>query len=358
MVTYGEYLKLQQILNAQAPSSAVGGKAAHDEMLFIIVHQAYELWFKEVLHELDSIIEMFAGNFVDETSIGTAVARLQRIIQIQKLLIEQIKVIETLTPLDFLDFRGYLPGASGFQSVQFRMIENRLGLRREERLLYANRPYDADYNAEEVAQVKRTESEPTLFSVVERWLERTPFLQGHGFEFLTAYRQAFQRMVQNDRRTIQESTIISEDERNLRLQMIAQTEQLFSKVLNEKSYGEKREKGEVRLSYNAFLAALFINLYRDQPILHLPFRLLTLLTELDEYLSLWRYRHSLMVLRMLGSKMGTGGSSGHDYLKKTVDKHSIFGDLFGISTLIIPRSELPPLGHELVRELGFFYSHV
>ncbi|MDQ3015641.1 MAG: tryptophan 2,3-dioxygenase, partial [Bacteroidota bacterium] len=121
-VHYHAYLQLDKLLDAQHPRSAEVEKvSAHDEMLFIIMHQVYELWFKQVIHELGSISVMFEDNRMDENEISTAVHRLERIVEIQKLLIEQISVMETLTAMDFLDFRQYLFPASGFQSLQFRI---------------------------------------------------------------------------------------------------------------------------------------------------------------------------------------------------------------------------------------------
>ncbi len=105
------------------------------------------------------------------------------------------------------------------------------------------------------------------------------------------------------------------------------------------------------------LAAIFINLYRDEPILHMPFMLLNHLVEIDELFTEWRYRHALMVHRMIGAKIGTGGSSGHQYLMQTVDKHRVFTDLFNLSTYLIPLSDLPKLPDELIKELGFNYSN-
>jgi tryptophan 2,3-dioxygenase len=99
-----------------------------------------------------------------------------------------------------------------------------------------------------------------------------------------------------------------------------------------------------------------INLYRDEPILQMPFNLLMRLVDIDEMLTSWRYRHAQMVLRMLGRKIGTGGSSGYDYLHATAVQHHIFNDLHNISTLLIPRSELPELPATLKRELGFYFS--
>ena len=126
-------------------------------------------------------------------------------------------------------------------------------------------------------------------------------------------------------------------------------------MLDEAAHERLREAGERRLSHRATRAALFIHLYRDQPILHLPFRLLRTLVDVDELLSTWRYRHALMVHRMIGTKIGTGGSSGHHYLLNTVERNKVFTDLFNLSTFLISRSALPALPADLERRLGFYF---
>src|SRR6266446_4255438 len=105
---YGDYLKLDTLLSLQETESGKRGRPAHDEMLFIVTHQTYELWFKQMIFEFDSILELFARTWIDERQIGIAVSRLERIAEIEKLLIEQLRVLETMTPLDFLDFRNFL----------------------------------------------------------------------------------------------------------------------------------------------------------------------------------------------------------------------------------------------------------
>ena len=116
---YGDYLHLEQLLSAQKPMSGVDkDKPAHDEMLFIVIHQAYELWFKQILHELGSVIPLFEDKSLDERQMGIVVARLTRVTEIQRVLVDQLTILETMTPLDFLDFRDYLVPASGFQSIQ------------------------------------------------------------------------------------------------------------------------------------------------------------------------------------------------------------------------------------------------
>ncbi|NIR52239.1 tryptophan 2,3-dioxygenase [candidate division KSB1 bacterium] len=354
---YTDYLKLDDLLSLQSPKSLERmGELAHEEMLFIIVHQAYELWFKQILHELDSVIAIFKQDYIDEKNVGVSVSRLNRIIEIQKLLIEQIRVLETMTPLDFLDFRDFLIPASGFQSYQFRLMENRLGLDPEQRKPFEKAPYHARLSKEHQQLLIKSEQSLSLFDLVEKWLERTPFLQFHGFDFWQTYRNTVQKMFERDRKSIENNPTLSEDEKETELTELAATEKSFSAIIDEDEHNRLREKGFRRLSFKATQAALLINLYRDEPILHLPFKLLTCLIEIDEFLTAWRYRHALMVQRMIGSKIGTGGSSGHQYLKMTAEKHKIFSDLTNLSTFFIPRSKLPELPEDLKKNLGFYYS--
>jgi tryptophan 2,3-dioxygenase len=355
-IHYHNYLQLDKILDAQHPRSAqLEPVPAHDEMLFIIIHQVYELWFKQIIHEVTSVTAMFEGQHVDEHNIGTAIARLNRVVEIQKLLIQQIEVLETMTPLDFLDFRNYLFPASGFQSFQFRIVEAMLGLREEGRLTYNNVPYASVFEQSQQDTLKQIAANRSLFDLVEDWLERIPFLHIGDFNFLDQYRGAVRRMLDTEMAAIQASEYLSPAEKEMRSKMLGGTDTYFQSVLDPESHETMRQEGKLRLSYKASIAALLINLYRDEPILHGPFNLLTVLMDIDENFTTWRYRHSQMVLRMLGRKIGTGGSSGYDYLHATAVKHHIFSDLHNISTLLIPRSELPKLSPELKQELGFYW---
>ncbi|MEM6770445.1 MAG: tryptophan 2,3-dioxygenase family protein, partial [Bacteroidota bacterium] len=140
------------------------------------------------------------------------------------------------------------------------------------------------------------------------------------------------------------------------LKMLGDSNSYFKHVLDRAEHERMLAAGECRLSYDATIAALLINLYREKPILNIPFNLLIELMNIDELLTTWRYRHAQMVMRMIGNKLGTGGSSGHDYLAKTAERHKIFKDLHNISSLLIPRSELPELPEELDGELGFAWD--
>jgi tryptophan 2,3-dioxygenase len=353
---YADYLHLDQILTAQTPRSTAFGQPAHDELLFITVHQVFEIWFKQILHELDSVREMFLGNYVDEKNIGIAVSRLSRIATIQTVMIEQFRILETMTPLDFLEFRDFLSPASGFQSVQFRLIESKLGLKRSSRLDFNNTSYEKRLSDAHQHIALQSEQEPSLFDLVEKWLERTPFLNFGNFDFWESYKNAVDSMLENDRAVIEQNPTLTEEEKTRELAQLSRTIENFDALFSEEKHNELVRSGIRRLSYTAFKAALLIMLYRDQPILHLPFRFLTALIDIDELFATWRYRHSIMVQRMIGTKIGTGGSSGHTYLKHTVDAHRIFLDFFNLSTFLIPRSSLPTLPPEISRELGFHFG--
>ena len=355
-IHYRNYLGLDKILNAQELRSAQLEEPAHEEMLFIIVHQVYELWFKQIIHELESVLDLFDKDRVDEKNIGTSIHRLERVLEIQKLLVAQIRVMETMTPLDFLDFRNYLFPASGFQSLQFRMVENLLGLPEEGRLTYNGCPYFSVFSEPNQEKLKEIAAKKTLFDAMEDWLERTPFLQIGEFSFLEQYKAAIAKMLKKEKEAIKSSPFLNTHEMEMRLQMLGNTDTYFQSVLDEEKHKALVEKGELRMSYKATMAALLINLYRDEPLLHLPFKLLTCFIEIDDSLTTWRYRHAQMVQRMLGNKIGTGGSSGYAYLRETAVKHPIFKDLHNISTLLIPRSELPELPESIKRQLGFYYS--
>jgi tryptophan 2,3-dioxygenase len=355
-VSYTDYLKVGDLLKLQSKRSDELGTPAHDEMLFIIVHQTYELWFKQILTELDSVLGIFRQAKIDEEDMGTAVQRLQRIVEIQKLLVSQVTVLETMTPLDFLDFRDYLYPASGFQSLQNRLIENKLGLKATDRLQYNQSHYSAYLPESERAAASKAEIEGSLFDLIDAWLARTPFLQTGGFDFWSAYRHAVQTAFDEDRDVVRRHPHLSDDEKTRNLKEIDGSYDTFLALFDEKRFEDLRVQGLFRISYRALHAALLIQLYRDQPVLHLPFQVLTALQDIDELMTTWRYRHSLMAHRMLGRKIGTGGSSGAQYLKGATDKHRIFSDFFNLATFFIPRSRLPELPEEMKKQLGFFYS--
>jgi tryptophan 2,3-dioxygenase len=355
-IHYNEYLQIDKIVSAQEPRSAIMGHEAHDEMLFIITHQVYELWFKQINHEIRSVCRDFGDEKINEQSIGVVVARLNRVVEILKLMVQQIGVLETMTPLDFLDFRNYLFPASGFQSFQFREMEVMLGLKSERRTTYNQRPYSVVFDEQKKDALSDLETGKSLLELIESWLERTPFLETGDFNFIAEYQKAVKVMLETETEAIQKTPILTSESKEMRIKMLGDTQTYFANIMDESKHNELIENGQLRISYKATIAALFINIYRDEPILHLPFLLISKLVEIDETLTTWRYRHAQMVMRMLGRKVGTGGSSGHEYLATTAAKHHIFSDFHNVSTLLIPRSSVPTLPDSLKKNLGFYFS--
>jgi tryptophan 2,3-dioxygenase len=227
-------------------------------MLFIIAHQAYELWFKLQLHELEKLCVDFRNN-----RLYGAIATLKRARTIMKVMVEQIDILETLTPMSFSSFRDRLETASGFQSSQFREFEFLLGYKRADMLRYQT-PGTADYE-----RVERRLRAPSLVDAFYMFLEQ------HGVAIPSALRQ-------------RDPTLPTEPNADV-------------------------EEGILRL-------------YKTKPDLEILFELMT---DFDEGFQEWRYRHIKLVERSIGSKKGTGGSLGVEFLKKSLF-HPVFPDLWAI----------------------------
>lgn len=355
-INYHDYLKLDDILNCQHMLSVEKNRPAHDEMLFIVIHQTYELWFKQMIHELDSVLEIFNKDHINEKQMGVVNSRLHRIFEIIKVLEHQIQILETMTPLDFLEFRDLLYPASGFQSLQFRIFENKLGLKPDQRMPFNQSHYHAHFPEQHVEALKKVESEKSLFDCVEKWLERTPFLEMEGFDFWQEYTRAVRQMFEKETTIIQNNSLLSDKDKKRNFEIIKNSANAFESIFDEQKYNELKKQNQWRLSFKAVSAALLIQLYRDQPVFQQAFQLMTNIINVDEIITSWRYKHSLMARRMLGSKIGTGGSSGAEYLKASTEKHKIFNDFFQLTTFFIPRSLLPELPQEVEEKLGFYYS--
>jgi tryptophan 2,3-dioxygenase len=335
---YHDYLQLDKILNAQHPESAKREAKAHDEMLFIIIHQTYELWFKQLHHELDSLLLIMRKPSLNDNSpeLQTVVHRLNRMATIIRVLIAQIDILETMTPMDFLDFRDLLRPASGFQSWQFKLLEAKLGLKFEYR--HGKEYYTSQLREEHIRMIKDAETEQSFLQLVNTWLERTPFFDDVNSwkEFSSVETSIHPFWAEYKSRY---SHSLAEAEKN--------NMEAFDEVFLE------HKASHYTLSAAANRAALFIMLYRGYPLLQLPFQLLNNLLEIDEQLSTWRHRHMNMVHRMIGTRIGTGGSSGKDYLKSAADQHYIFKEIAQLTSFLIERRHLPQLPKEIERRLGF-----
>jgi len=324
-VYYSDYLKLEKIIGAQEPESFKdGSNPAHDEMLFIIIHQAYELWFKQILFEVNSVIGIMNKPALNDNSpeMQTVVHRLKRVTTILKVLVQQIDIMETMTPMDFLDFRDMLRPASGFQSYQFKIIEAKLGLKFEHR--HAQNYYTSQLKEKDITVIKDAEKGPSVLQLINDWLERMPFITD---AFWNNYQEVY-------------VDSLAEAEKN--------NAAFFATIFDDANASAERS-----LTPKACRAALFIMLYRGYPMLELPFQLLDTLLEIDNQLANWRNRHINMVQRMIGTRIGTGGSSGAGYLKAAMDKHYIFKELVQLNSFLIDRRKLPALPKELVERLGY-----
>ncbi|ULQ56337.1 tryptophan 2,3-dioxygenase [Flavihumibacter rivuli] len=339
-VHYSDYLQLDKILGAQAPESDLLQQPAHDEMLFIIIHQAYELWFKQVMYEVESVNAIMLQPELNDNSpeLQTVVHRLNRVVTILKVLVHQIDIMETMTPMDFLDFRDMLRPASGFQSWQFKALEARLGLPFQQR--HGQEYYLSQLRPEHVAMIKAAEQKQSLLSLINQWLERMPFFEeAENWQEFAGEGNAATGHIFWDTYLERYRNSLRENERN----NLGGFDTVFI------GPGEATRQ----FSPRACRAALFIMLYRGYPMLQQPFQLLNVLLEIDEQLSTWRYRHMNMVHRMIGTRVGTGGSTGKEYLKGAVDKHYIFREIAQLTSFLIERRKLPHLAQRMEARLGF-----
>ncbi|KAI1883676.1 hypothetical protein AGOR_G00234010 [Albula goreensis] len=342
-IIYGDYLQLDKVITAQVLQSELGGNKIHDEHLFIVTHQAYELWFKQILWELDSVRDIFtSGHVRDERNMLKVVTRMHRITMIFRLLVDQFAVLETMTALDFFDFRDYLSPASGFQSLQFRLLENKIGVADSQRVPYNRRHYRDNFRGQDSELLLKSEQEPTLLLLVDQWLERTPGLEEEGFNFWGKLQTNIDEWLRLEKEKLEK--IPDSEMKEEMMAELGKQKEIFTALFDEKRHDHLLGKGERRLSYKALQGALMIYFYREEPRFQVPFQLLTFLMDIDTLMTKWRYNHVCMVHRMIGSKAGTGGSSGYHYLRSTVsDRYKVFVDLFNLATFLVPRQWIPKL---------------
>ena len=340
---YSDYIELDKILNSQHPRSFSSMEEGNDEMLFIIIHQAYELWFKQIIFELDLVRNIFVRDRINDNSddLSSVVQKMRRVVKILELINQQVGVLETMTALDFLEFRNVLLPASGFQSKQFRLIEAKLGLKMEQRYKaeYYKHTRRGSLSEADLLEVNQAESESTLKELIVKWLERMPF-------FHEEYWKDYKGSSEPNGRDIHQFWV---DYRNAYQTSLSQNETGRLREFDKVFFAE----GRGVVSPAAMRAALFITIYRNLPIFHMPFELLNTLSEIDELLSNWRYRHFLMVRRMIGIRVGTGGTSGAGYLEGTFSQHYAFREITEVATFLIERSKRPVLPNALKEKVSF-----
>jgi tryptophan 2,3-dioxygenase len=222
--------------------------------------------------------------------------------------------------------------ASGFQIWQFKQLEAKLGLKFDQR--HGKEYYTAQLRKEHVDVIKDAENKKSLLELINSWLERMP-LSPELSDDPTSFWQIYKKSYQGS---------------------LAEAEKGNITALEEIFFNLQPSANNLQLSSAASRAALFILLYRGYPLLQQPFQLLNCLLEIDEQLSSWRYRHMNMVHRMIGTRIGTGGSSGKDYLKAAADKHYIFREIAQLNSFLIERRKLPALSNEMEKRLGFVHQ--
>ena len=262
-LSYNKYLRVRELIDLQ---TCLSSPAHHDELLFITVHQAYELWFKQILHEIDAALRL-----MNEDRTGEATLAMRRVVEIEKLLVSQIHILETITPINFLGFRDELNPASGFQSMQFREIEFASGLKHDSVV----NAFKDDELASERLRLRLTSS-------------------SLGEVFFALLRRKGLDAPEDDHKTRDEKERRSNQSKRVRA------------IVEILTHPEK--------------------LYKE-------YQLAEALLEHDEYFALWRSHHIKMVERMVGAKRGTGGSEGVGYLKKTLDS-KFFPELWEARTYL------------------------
>ena len=261
-LSYNKYMRVPDLIALQ---DCLSDPAHHDELLFITIHQTYELWFKQILHEIDAAIAA-----MNDDRAPVATRALDRVVEIEKILVNQIHLLETMTPINFLGFRDELNPASGFQSMQFREIELSSGIKDPAML----RSFQDDEFASQRLQARY--AGPTLSEAFYALLGR----------------RGLDAPADDDSLTVEERRQLYERRTRAVLEVITHFEERY----------EEYQLAESLIAH-------------------------------DEYFSLWRFHHIKMVERMVGTKRGTGGSEGVGYLRTTLDK-KFFPELWGARTLL------------------------
>jgi tryptophan 2,3-dioxygenase len=256
-----------------------------------------------------------------------------------------------MTPLDFLEFRNLLTPSSGFQSLQFRLVEARLGLQMGGRhnSEYYKRTNEGGFTQNDFNTLNETESKVSLLSLVNSWLERMPFFEN---EFWDNYSTQFptdnvHHQFWNDYRNIYKNGLTEKE-----ASRIKDFDFVFFENENELTQ-EETVLLKPALSPNAMRAGLFIMLYRDFPVFQTSYQILDALIEIDNQMASWRHKHLVMVRRMIGMRSGTGNTTGSGYLEGALSRHYIFKDIAGLSTFLIERKNLPKLPVELIKRLSY-----
>ncbi len=351
--TYWDYIQIEELTALQSGLAESEDEISNDEVLFITVHQVFELWFKLILRELRTARDLFRKEPVAEQELSGAARSLERVTTILRRCTDHFEVVETLTTRDYLAFRNKLFPANGFQSRQLRQIEIVMGLADEDRIPFGSeRGFLAALKEPDgtpstsMQKVCNTQAEGASFrEAIDEWLYRTP-IDGVSLEdpdsaasldrFLSKFLDAYDSESASSRSIALANAKGSADAERI--------EELYSdeRASVRAFFSPSESKGGARRR-RIRAAALFVETYRELPLLAWPREILDSLVELEQQFVVFRQRHARMAERVIGRRAGTGGTSGVAYLDKTALKYRIFRDLWAIRTLQIRREAAPEL---------------
>ena len=356
--TYWQYIDVKELLELQGGLENDEASLSQDEVVFITVHQVYELWLKLLLRDLRVGRGLFAADPVPDDALAGACRVLTRIRTILDMAQQHFHLVETITPRDYLEFRDKLFPANGGQSVQFREVEILFGLEDDDRL-----PYIAGKSYQEVMkeadgkdgwaarQVRaRLDDKPTLKDAVDSWLYRTPIdgsrpgdegddavVDGYLSSFLEGHAASLQGLVEHV-----QALAPTEAERSKlgeRYAGEAANTSAFLRAEEVEDPTERARRSRIRT------AMLFIETHRDLPLLAWPREVLEGLVAVEQAFTVFRQRHARMAERVIGRRIGTGGSTGVDYLDAVALKYRVFRDLWAVRTLLVRSEHSPDLKH-------------
>jgi tryptophan 2,3-dioxygenase len=355
-MNYWEYIRVEELLGLQGGFDGDESKISNDETLFIVVHQIYELWFKVILRELSSARDLFRQNPVPDIQLASAVRSFRRVVAIFEQAIAHFRVMETLTTRDYLEFRDRLIPASGFQSAQLREIEILLGLDdavriplgREGSYMEALKGADGQPSPATRRVEARLAGGPSVKQVIYEWLSRTPIDGPSSQEAVDTF---LRRIVGAHRNEIHARTKLAEQQALTPVDV----ERLRARYEREVTFAEQflmaEDDPDADAATRAFrrrvrAAIVFLESYRELPRLAWPRELVDAIVELEQSMVIWRQRHARMVERVIGRRTGTGGSAGVDYLDQTALRYRVFGDVWGVRSLLLRKPTLPSLERE------------
>jgi tryptophan 2,3-dioxygenase len=352
---YWDYIRVEPLLSLQSGIGASEAELSNDEVMFIVVHQVDELWFKLILREMVAVRGLFARAPVPEQALASAVRGIRRMEAILHQLAAHFALMETMTTRDYLAFRDKLTGASGFQSAQMREIEIVMGLPEVERVslghegsyLTALKEHDGSESSALKRVRARLADRPSLREAVLDWIHRTPIqgstpsqpgdeaaVRAFAEAYLATHRAAVERAMEGSKAQARSEADAKRLEERAAREVAGARAYLLADDAPEESRGRA---SRIRC------ALVFIESYRELPLLAWPREVVDGLTSFEQAFVIFRQRHARMVERMIGRRTGTGGSAGVDYLDETALRYRVFRELWAVRTILVRAQDLPAL---------------